>query len=114
MSVEQNKRVATKYHRLRPDEMDEILTPDFKGEHAGSSFSWNLSQHKENWSKLSGTDTIHEQFGEGDLVCTRFTRKTTYQGKDVVVDMMHIKQFRGGKIAHIWEYMDAKQVEKQL
>jgi hypothetical protein len=35
MSVEENKKIAAKYHELNPDNIDDILTTDFKGQHIG-------------------------------------------------------------------------------
>ena len=112
MSVEDNKKIATKYHDLKPEDMDEVLAPDFKGEHV-NGFSWDLERHKETWSKNTANDVIHEQFGEGELVCTRFTRSVTLDGKPLKIDGMHLKRFKDGKIAHIWEYYDGKQIDEQ-
>ena len=41
MSVEENKRVARLYHNLDPDDIDDILAPDFVGYHSDGS-TWNL------------------------------------------------------------------------
>ena len=58
-------------------------------------------------------DHILEQFGNGDKVCTRFERKGQYKGDYFEIDMLHVKTFKDGQIAHIWEYSDRKQAEKQ-
>ena len=113
MSVEDNLETSEKYHELNSENMDEILTPDFLGQGLGSDFKWNLEKHKEYWSKNKNTmeDTIQEQFGAGDKVCTRFIRKGIWKGKNVTVDFLHLKTFRDGKIAHIWESANPKQFE---
>lgn len=113
MSVEDNKAKAKMYHDLNPENFDEIFTPDFKGEHWGATHSWNLESHRRTWSNNTAEDVIHEQFGEGESVCTRFTRKMKWQGVDVAVDGMQIKQFRDGKICHVWECFNRQQIEKQ-
>lgn len=114
MSVEENKRVSERYHALDPSNMDEILTPDFKGEHFEGENSWDLASHKKTWSSMRATDTILEQFGEENRICTRFTRIGEMGGKRYVVDGLHIKTFRDGKICHIWEYYDSAKVKNQL
>ncbi len=110
MSVEENKNVASRYHDLNPDDVESILTPDFIGRQP-NGFTWNRDNHK-NFLSNQFQDSIHEQFGEGDWVATRFTRTGTYQDKPVKVDIMHMKRFVDGKIAEIWEYFDWKQVEQ--
>lgn len=113
MSVEENLEVSKKYHQQDPAIMDEIMTQDFLGEQGGSDFSWTLESHKKNWTKVRDQlkDEILEQFGSGDKVCTRFVRSGRFRDKDVKIDMLQIKTFRDGKIAHIWEYWDRKQLE---
>lgn len=117
MSVEENKITATKYHELNPDAVDEILAPDFKGQHQGAGgHTWDRESHRQYLTNNKGkmTDTIYEQFGEGDFVCTRLVRQgMTKDGKSYAVDAMHIKTFKDGKIVHIWEYLDRKQIEEQ-
>ena len=114
MSVEENKKVATKYHELDPSNFDEILTPDFLGQHGENGFTWNLEQHRQNWTQNKGQDVIHEQFGEDNMICTRFTRTMMLQGIEISQDMLHIKTFRDGKIAHIWEYIDMQKVHEKI
>ncbi|MHC4621331.1 MAG: ester cyclase [Planctomycetota bacterium] len=111
MSVEENKEVARRYHDLNPDEVEDILTPDFIGRHS-SGWTWNRDNHKDYWSQERDfKDTIHEQIAEGEWVATRFTRTGTHQDRHVEVDAMHFKRFEDGKIAEIWEYFDSKQLE---
>jgi ketosteroid isomerase-like protein len=114
MSVEENKRVSEKYHMLDPANMDEILTSNFRGEHFEGGTSWDLESHKKTWSTMSATDTILEQFGEGDRICTRFTREGVWRGKRLKHDMLQIKTFRDGKIAHIWEYYDSAAMKEEF
>ncbi len=107
MSVEENKKIAAKYHNLNPSDVDEILAPDFKGQHGPNGFSWNRESHGKYLTDNKGKmkDVIHEQFGEGDHVCSRLTRSgTSNDGTSYVLEGMHIKTFRDGKIVHIWEY----------
>lgn len=114
MSVEENKVKSKLYHDLDPDNFDEILTSDFKGEHWGGTHSWDLESHRKNWLKNTAEDIIHEQFGEGDSVCTRFTRKMNWKGVDVAIDGIQIKTFRDGKIVHVWECFNGKQIDNQV
>ena len=113
MTVEENLRIATKYHDLDPNNVDEIPTPDFKGEHWGGKHTWDRESHRKYLSSGGKTDAIHEQFGAGEKVCSRISRSTTMKGKQVSIDGMHIKEFRDGKIAHIWEIVNFKQIEEQ-
>ena len=114
MSVEENKRVSERYHELDSSNFDEILTPDFRGQHGNNGHTWDLESHRANWHKNSGTDVIHEQFGEGDKICTRFSRNTVFQGVEITADALHIKTFRDGKICHIWEFVDMNYVLEQV
>ena len=114
MSVEENKRVARKYHDLNPDEVEEILTPDFIGHQIG--FTWDRERHKQFWSqeeRRAFRDVIHEQIAEGKWVATRFTRSHPWQGRNIELDMMQFKRFEDGKIAELWEYFDSKQFEEE-
>ena len=113
MSVEENKRVARRYHDLNPDEVEEILTPDFIGHQIG--FTWDRERHKQVWSKeewRAFKDTIREQIAEGEWVATHFTRSGPWEGKHVEGDMMQFKRFEGGKIAELWEIHNPKQFEE--
>ena len=117
MSVEKNLKASERYHELDPDIMDEILTPDFKGEEGSFDFSWGLEDHKKAWrvKRANHRDEILEQFGAGDKVCTRFRRIGRLDdGSEKHYDLLQIKTFRNGKIAHIWEYFDRKQIDELL
>ena len=104
MSVDENKEVSRRYHDLKPEEMDEIITQDFIGR-GPKGFTWTLQAHKEYWEKNPGQahDTIHEQVAEGNLVATRFTREGTQDGNPSKGDFMSFKRLQDGKIAEIWE-----------
>ena len=110
----ENDRIARMYHNLDPNDVDEILTQDFKGEHWGGTHTWDIASHRKYLESGEKRDTIHEQFGDGDQVCTRFTRIDIHDGKNVAVDVMHVKQLRNGKIARILEMINFKQVEEQM
>jgi hypothetical protein len=110
---QENERIATKYHELNPENVDEILAPNFKGEHWGGTYSWDRDSHRKYLASGGKVDKIHEQFGIDDRVCTRFTRSVTMNGKPVNIDGMHIKQFQNGKIVHVWEIINFKQIEEQ-
>ena len=115
MSVEENKRIAAKYHDLNPDDVDEILTEDFIGRHEHNTHTWNRENHREFLTRHPEMkDTIDDQIGEGDLVATRFTRTMNYHGKNVEIEGTHFKRFRDGKIAEIWEHGDSKQLEREV
>jgi hypothetical protein len=112
---EQNKQVSRKYHELNPDDVEEILTPDFiaRGNRAG--FIWNRDQHKRGLTEHANeewVDTIHEQVAEGDYVATRFTRSAVYKGQQGAIDFMQLKRFEGGKIAEIWEFVNWEDVPR--
>lgn len=110
--AQKNKEVAAKYHELKADDIDAILTKDFKGRNEKSRHRWNIEDHRfyvanNDYKK----DSILQQVAEGDLVATRFVRTMDYQGKRVQFEVMSFKRFENGKIAEIWEYGDPKQVE---
>ena len=109
MSVETNKKVARLYHDLNPDDIEEILTPDFIG-HGSKGLTWNRDSHGEFWRtpSLKVKDAVHEQVAEGDWVATRFTRTGTNEGKPVNEDIMNFKRFADGKIAELWEVFSSK------
>ena len=90
MSVEENKKIATKYHDLHPDDVDDILAPDFEGQHAGpNAHTWDRESHRRYLTGNKGKmkDVIYEQFEEDDFVCTRLTRSgTTNDGKSYAID----------------------------
>jgi predicted ester cyclase len=113
MSVEENKRIARLYHDLNPEDVEQILTPDFVGHHAKDRLTWQRDNHVKFLSNNPDMeDTIHEQVAQGDWVATRFTRTGPYQGRQVEVELMHFKRFEDGKIAEIWEYFDSKELEE--
>lgn len=114
MSAQENKRVARLYHQFNPDDIEDLLAPDFVGYHSDGS-TWDLESHKTFWSSEETRgmkDTIHVQVAEGDWVATRFTRAGTYQGKQIELEMMSFKRFQDGKIVENWEQYDSKLAEK--
>ena len=116
MSAQENQRIARLYHKLDPDDIEALLSPDFVGYHPDGS-TWNRDQHKKTWSSEDTRgiqDTIHVQIAEGDWVATHFTRAGLYQGKQIQLDMMAFKHFQDGKIVEAWEQYDHKQLEAQL
>jgi len=77
------------YHDLNPEDVENILTPDFMGRHNRPGSTWNREQHKRHLARHRGLkDVIHEQIAKGDWVATRFTRTGTYEGKPVELEMM--------------------------
>ena len=111
-NAEENKRISSMYHDTNPDNVDMILTEEFSGFNEEYGNTWNKENHRNfltNHPEIK--DTVYNQIGEGDLVATRFTRSMNYQGKNVNIDVLHIKRFQDGKIAEIWEYSDTKQVD---
>lgn len=67
MSIEENKKVSRTYHDLNPDDIEDILTPDFIGRHNRPGSTWNRDQHKRYWTRHRGLkDVLHEQIAEGD------------------------------------------------
>ena len=111
-AVQKNKEVATKYHELKAENVDAILTKDFMGRNEKSQHRWNIEDHRFYLSTNTyKKDSILQQVAEGDWVATRFVRTMDYQGKRVQFEVMQFKRFENGKIAEIWEYGDTKQVE---
>jgi hypothetical protein len=116
MSAQENKRIARLYHRLNPDDIETLLSPDFVGYHPDGS-TWNREGHKKTWSSEDTrgiTDTIHVQIAEGDWVATHFTRAGPYKDKQIKFDIMAFKRFQDGKIVEAWEQYDRKQLDAQL
>ncbi len=122
MGTKENKEIARKYHDLKPDDIDEVLTADYLGRtrtkpDGGFVLQWDREDHRKYLKTYLGrqTDTIHQQIAEGDWVATWFTRDGLKDnGKRVRLDFMHFKRFAGGKIAEIWEYCDPKQVDEEF
>lgn len=112
LNAESNKRIATTYHKLDPEDIDNILTDDFIGRNEKSRFTWNKEDHINfHTNNPDIIDTIYHQIADGNWIATRFQRKMNWQGKDVEFEAMHFKRFENGKIAEIWEYGDSKQVD---
>ena len=106
---EENKRIARRYHKLDPGDVEEILAPDFIGRHNETGFTWNREEHIQFWTDHRDVeDVIHQQIAEGDWVATRFTRKGTIGGQYREIETMHFKRFEGAKIAEVWEYFDQR------
>lgn len=103
MSVEENKKIAARYFEHNPDEVEELLTPDFTGR--TNDVTWNRDDHKRFWIAIQNQlhDTIHRQVAEGDWVATWFTRVGTIEGKPWKGDVMGFAKFVDGKIAEVWE-----------
>jgi predicted SnoaL-like aldol condensation-catalyzing enzyme len=111
-AVQKNKEVATKYHDLKADDIDAILTKDFMGRNEKSQHRWNIEDHRFYVANNAyKKDSICQQVAEGDWVATRFVRTMDYQGKRIQIEAMQFKRFENGKIAEIWEFGDSKQVE---
>jgi len=112
LNAESNKRIATTYHKLEPEDINDILTDDFIGRNEKSRHTWNKEDHINfHTNNPDIIDTIYNQGADGNWVTTRFQRKMNWQGKDVEFEAMHFKRFENGKIAEIWEYGDSKQVD---
>jgi len=109
--VNDNKKVARKYHELKAEDVNSILCDDFIGRNEKSRHTWNAEQHIKYLSNgVYKKDSIFHQTAEGNWVTTRFVRTMDWNGKRVSAEMMHFKKFRNGKIAEIWEYGDTRQV----
>ena len=111
--VEKNIQTSAKYHKLDPEDINDILTDDFIGRNEKSRHTWDKESHKNYWSNnpMAATDTIYHQIADGNWIATRFLRKMNRQGKEVEGEVMHFKRFENGKIAEIWEYGDSKQLD---
>ena len=108
-SIEHNKKFATQYHDLNPDNIDLLFTEDFTG-HGENGHTWDRESHRNYLSNgRYKVDNITLQVAEGDWVCTMFTRTMLYQGDTITLPVMHFKRFEEGMIAEVWEYYDYKE-----
>lgn len=112
-NAENNLKTSAKYHKLDPEDINDILTDDFIGRNEKSrhTWTWTKENHKNLWAGGSTIDTIYHQIADGNWVATRFQRKINWQEKDVEFQSMHFKRFENGKIAEIWEYGDTQQAD---
>ena len=112
--MEKNKKIATMYHELQAEDIDEILTGDFVGRNEKSRHTWNREDHRNYLNNgYYKKDSIFHQVAEGNWVATRFFREMDWQGERIKVEMMHFKRFEDGKIAEIWEYGDTQQIPSE-
>lgn len=116
--AEENGRIASLYHELKPENVDKILTDDFIGHWEKDRFTWNKENHRgfltSNADMSNNTnvkDSIYNQVVGGNWVATRFERSGTYQGRKMNVQLMQFKRFQDGKIAEIYEYFDSRQMD---
>ena len=112
--IAKNKKTATIYHELNPENVDIILTEDFIGRTEKNMFTWDRENHRNYLTNgVYKRDSIFQQVAEGNWVATRFFREMDRQGKRIKVEGMHFKRFEDGKIAEIWEYGDSRQFETE-
>jgi len=71
----------------------------------------NKTKTENDEGKVTVSLEKNKKIAEGDWVATRFYRTVDYNGKRIVVEVMHFKRFEDGKIAEIWEYADTGQIE---
>jgi predicted ester cyclase len=105
IDIEKNKKVATLYHELNPEDIDGILAEDFIGR--TNSSKWNREDHRKFWSNNKGENKILHLIAEGDLVAIRFMRTMEWNGKMIKFEAMQFMQFENGKIVEIWENFDS-------
>ncbi|KPL09794.1 MAG: hypothetical protein AMS26_22425 [Bacteroides sp. SM23_62] len=105
-SLDHNKKIATLYHELNTENIDEVFAPDFKGH--GEYHDWDLESHRKYLSnERFKVDSIIQQVAEGDWVATWFQRTgDTREGEKISTPIMHFKRFKDGKIVELWEYYD--------
>jgi hypothetical protein len=105
-ALEHNKKFATMYHDLNPDNIDILFTEDYIG-HGENGFTWDRERHRGYLSNGNyKVDSIKKQIAEGDWVATWFVRTGAWGDDTVRVPMMHFKHFKDGKIDKLWEYTD--------
>lgn len=116
--ADENGRIASLYHELKPENVDEILTDDFIGHWENDRFTWKKEDHRgfltnnaDTNNNINVKDSIYNQVVGGNWVATRFERSGTYQGRNMGVQMMQFKRFQDGKIAEIYEYFDSRQMD---
>jgi len=112
-NVERNLNTSATYHKLNPEDINNILTDDFIGRNEHSRHTWTKENHQNYWSNNKGTatDTIFYQVANGNWVATMFERRAKMNGRDIQGQGMHFKRFENGKIAEIWEFGDSRQWE---
>ena len=111
--VYKNLETSETYHKLNPDDIDDILSDDFLGRNEKSRFTWTKENHQNYWTNNRGVakDSIYGQLAQGNWVATMFKRKMRWEGRDIEAESMHFKRFEDGKIAEIFEFGDSKQWE---
>jgi len=116
--AEENGRIASLYHELKPENIDEILTDDFIGRWENDRFTWNKENHLDFLTgntdannNMNLKDSVYNQVVGGNWVGTRFSRSGTYQGREMSAEIMQFKRFQDGKIAEIFEYFDSRQLD---
>ena len=111
--VDHNLKTSETYHKLDPDDIENILTDDFVGRNEKSRFTWNKQNHQNFWTNNKGVakDSVYRQLAQDNWVATMFIRKMRWRGKDVEAESMHFKWFENVKIAEIFEFGDTKQWE---
>ena len=111
--VDRNLATSETYHKLDPDDIDNILTDEFIGRNEKSRFTWNKENHLNFWTNNRGVaqDSIYGQLAQDNWVATIFMRKMHTRGNYIEAESMHFKRFENGKIAEIFEFGDSKQWE---
>lgn len=105
--IERNKKVATIYHKLDPNDIDNILAVDFKGH--TNELNWTRDDHRQYWSNNKAEDKIVYMVAENDMVAVKFIRTWN----SVSSDVMQFMRFKDGKIIEIWELFNQSQLESQ-
>lgn len=111
--IDKNLQTSETYHKLIPDDIDNILTDDFIGRNEKSRFTWNKENHFNFWTNNRGVaqDSIYGQLAQENWVATMFIRKIHRRDKYIEAESMHFKRLENGKIAEIYEFGDTKQWE---
>jgi steroid delta-isomerase-like uncharacterized protein len=132
MTKEENKdvprRFFTAFETNDSEELERVLSPDFKFNQTGSM---EATGREELLQKISGYQTIFsdqkytilDQVAEGDLVVNRVIWEATHvgdflglppTGKRVLVSGISIERIKDGRIVERWLEMDQMSLLQQL
>jgi steroid delta-isomerase-like uncharacterized protein len=130
MSAEENKAIVCRYltaHAANdPGILDELLAPDFIGQHATTSLNREALLHSVYTYSEVFSDrkfTVKDQIAEGDKVVTRCTWRGIHTGdflglaptgKQTEISVFFVQRIRDGRIVEQWFLFDQLGMMQQL
>ena len=131
-NAEQNIEVIKKYHEIwtsgKVEELDEIISPDFKSHFIGGFEYVGIEGAKNSVLDTKKafpdwTEHIVEMITQGDKVVTRYRSTGTHldnwdgidaTGNKVEIEEMSIYHLKNGKIIEQWGFWDEIELKKQM